>query len=494
MKIIFNRYIFIAIFVLFDKLGILKNKHINIFFCGIGGIGTSGLALLSNSLGYNVYGSNIEKNSNTEKLIQNGIDVRIGHSVDNLQKCDVFVYTTAIDLASNVEVIEAKSRRILMLNRGEFLSFLMLKYYNIVIAGSHGKTTTTGLIGHILSEIGKKPNVLVGGVLNDCNTNCKVNKGKYFVVESDESDGSFLSMPSNIGVITSLDPEHMEFYETTANLERYFFTFIKRTLKKDGVVICIDSKMCLDIVEKIKSSELKQEYKNRLITYSFNNKEADFYSSNIQYRQNGVDFDIHNNIDNVVIKNVFLKNLYGDCNVLNAIGSACVLKLLHFDIEKSIKTLDTFDGIQKRFTIVGKINNMLVIDDYAHNPQKISACIDCAKHYMKSNNITGKLVCVFEPHRYTRVRDSIELFSKSLKDVDDVLVLPIYASSEQPISGITQEYVVKECLKNNKNIYSCSLDKDEIRDKLIDICKEDAGLIVFMGAGKSSKISRSVVD
>ena len=441
--------------MLFNRLGILKNKNVDIFFCGIGGIGTSGLALLSKNLGYNVYGSNIEENSNTDKLIKHGIDVKIGHNVDNLKKCDLFVYTMAVDLASNVEAIEAKSRRILMLNRGEFLSFLMLKYFNIVVAGSHGKTTTTGLIGHVLSKIGKKPNVLVGGVLNDSNTNCKVNNSKYFVVESDESDGSFLSMPSNIAVITSLDVEHMDFYKTKENLERYFSTFIKRTLKEKGVTICIDSEMSFDIVKKIKNSDIRQEDKEKMITYSLHNSEANFYADNIQYKNNGVYFDIVNNIDN---------------------------------------SCDSFEGIQKRFTIVGKINNMLVVDDYAHNPQKISACIDCARHYMESNNINGKLICVFEPHRYTRVRDSIDLFSKAFKDVDEVVVLPIYASSEKQIEGITQEYVVEKCQQNNNNIHLCSLDKNEIKRILIDICDEQDGLIVFMGAGRSSKLSRVVVD
>ena len=465
---------------------VINRKKVKLFICGIGGIGTSGLALLAKSCGYQVCGSNEEENLNTKKLKKLGIDVKIGHKASNVNG-DIFVHTNAIDLKTNVEAIEAKALQMPMYDRGQMLSILMKDYFNIVIAGSHGKTTTTGLIGNMLNKLNKKPNVLIGGVLNDSNTNCEIGK-KYFVVESDESDGSFLGMPANIGIITNIDPEHMEFYKTQKNLEYYFHRFITKIIDNKGyVVVCIDDKIGKDLIKNLKTEHI--------ITYSAKNKNADFYCKNIKYRKDGIVFDVYNNIDKTCEKEVFLSNMYGAINASNSVAVFAVGYILKQNSHKIAKTFSQFAGIQKRFTICGECQNTLIVDDYAHNPQKIHSAIGSAQHYMKYNNLKGKLIVVFEPHRYTRVRDSIKLFSKSLKDCDDLLVLPIYASSERPIEGITQEYIVKECKKDNKNVFSCELDVKKIKSKLKEIKAFDKNnLIVFMGAGRSSKMAHAIVE
>ena len=202
-----------------------KPQKPKIFFCGIGGIGMSGLALLLKSCGYEVFGSNECENKNTLMLKNNNIKVIIGHNKNNLQDCNIFAYTSAVNIETNCEALEAKKRKLPMIKRGELLAILMQHYINIVVAGSHGKTTTTAIIGHMLKEYKAEPNILLGGILNDNHSNCVVGKSKYFVIESDESDGTFEQMPADIAVITNIDPEHMEFYKTKENLEQYFFFF-----------------------------------------------------------------------------------------------------------------------------------------------------------------------------------------------------------------------------------------------------------------------------
>ena len=466
-----------------------QKRRKKIFICGIGGIGTSGLAILAKSCGYYVYGSNNESNSNTEKLKQLGIDVKIGHKADNIGDCDIFVYTRAIDLSTNIEAIEAKARQIEIYERGAMLSILMLDYYNIVIAGSHGKTTTTGLIGNMLDTLGDDPNILIGGVLNKNHSNCKISKRKYFVVESDESDGSFLGMPTNIGIITNIDPEHMEFYKTVDNLEYYFYRFAKKIIDNNGyVIICIDDKIGYNVFKKI------GEHRN-VITYGMKEKSVDFYCNNIVFEKNGLSFDVYNNLTNTSEKKVFLKNMFGKINASNTLPAFAVGYILEKKSNEIAKTFASFSGIEKRFTIVGTFNDTIVVDDYAHNPQKINSAIDSARHYMKCNNLNGKLTIIFEPHRYTRVRDGIELFSDFLKKSDNVIVLPIYSSSEREIEGITQEFVVSECKKKNCNVYKCDLDIKNIKSELIKIgaCGKD-NLIVFMGAGRSSKKAHELVE
>ena len=474
---------------------ILRKININnkMFICGIGGIGTSGLALLAKDCGYRVYGSNEVENSNTKSLKKIGIDVAIGHKAENLEKdTSIFVCTTAINLSSNVEAIEAKVKQIPMLNRGDMLSLLMKNYFNIVVAGSHGKTTTTGLIGHMLNGLNFKPNILLGGILNESSSNCQRNNSKYLIVESDESDGSFISMPANIAVITPIDPEHMNFYQSIENIEYYFLKFAQKAMKNNGIVVCVDSDICCNIVEKIGKNI---NINNKLFTYSIQDSSADFYGDNIQYKKNGISFDMHDNIHNIVIKNVFVKNMYGKCNVSNTISCFAVGSILKQKSLQISKIFENFQGIQKRFTIIGKFNDTLVVDDYAHNPQKINAAIDSAKHYMKSNNLNGKLTVVFEPHRYTRINNSMELFSKVLSRADNIVILPIYASSEKKILGVNIEYISKECKKNNKNTFISTSKIEDIKEKLVKIgaCNNKQNLIVFMGAGNSSTLAHKLV-
>ena len=481
-----------------EIINIINREHKpKIFFCGIGGIGMSGLALLLNSCGYEVFGSNECENKNTLMLKDKGIRVFIGHNTDNLQDCDIFAYTSAVDIKVNCEAIEAKKRNLPIIKRGELLAILMQHYFNIVVAGSHGKTTTTAIIGHMLKEYKLQPNILLGGVLNDNHSNCVVGKNKYFVIESDESDGTFEQMPADIAVITNIDPEHMDFYKTKENLEHYFLSFTEKAIAKNensGAIICIDDEIGTNIANRV----LKNNTKNNVLTYSLNNPTATIYSKNIRYTSNGITFDcIINDVygDIFEINDIFLSNMFGNHNVSNTLASIGVAILLKQDIRDVKKLFSNFQGIQKRFTILGKLKHSLIVDDYAHNPQKISACINSAKHYASCNNLKSGITIVFEPHRYTRIRDEMEAFKIAMKDIDNIIVLPIYASSEQPIDEINDEYVYQQLKSVNHNTQKCSLDIDELFNKLLKIVNDNkTDLIVFMGAGKSSKIAHNIAE
>lgn len=474
-----------------------KPQKPKIFFCGIGGIGMSGLALLLKSCGYEVFGSNECENKNTLMLKNNNIKVIIGHNKNNLQDCNIFAYTSAVNIETNCEALEAKKRKLPMIKRGELLAILMQHYINIVVAGSHGKTTTTAIIGHMLKEYKAEPNILLGGILNDNHSNCVVGKSKYFVIESDESDGTFEQMPADIAVITNIDPEHMEFYKTKENLEQYFLSFIEKAIAKNsssGAVICIDDEIGVNIADKV----LKDNIKHNVLTYSLNNPKANIYTSNIRHISNGIIFDcLINGVDENTIKinDIFLSNMFGDHNVSNTIASIGVAILLKQNIQDIKNLFSNFQGIQKRFTILGKLKHSLIVDDYAHNPQKIAACINSAKHYAMCNNLQSGITIVFEPHRYTRVRDEIEAFKNAMKDVENIIVLPIYASSERPIEGIDDEYVYQQLKSVNKNTQKCSLNENELFKKILNtVNTNQTDLIVFMGAGKSSKIAHTIAE
>lgn len=467
-----------------------SKKDLSFFFCGIGGIGMSGLALLAQSCGYKVSGSDLVENKNTKHLVQHGIKVFIGHDAKHIAGADIFVYSSAVNIDANVEALEARKIGILLIKRGDMVSILMRHYFNIIVCGSHGKTTTTGLIGHMMDELNLQPNVLIGGVLNSSHTNCQVGKGEYFVMEADESDGTFTVAPTDIAVITNIDPEHMEFYKTNDNLEKYFLEFAHKGLQKAGTVICQDSKIGTDIIHKLNS-----EGTDKLITYSITDKNADFYAENITHKKDGIVFDVIDNIAKQEYKNIFLSNMFGNHNVLNLLAALGVAKLTGQSVAEAVKTFANFTGIQKRFTILGKIQHSLIVDDYAHNPQKIVCAINSTKHYIECNNLGKNFTIVFEPHRYTRWRDGRELFTKALSQAAHVIVLPIYASSEEPIPGIDDDHVFNELKKVCKDVVRTSDNAKEIGSAIEEILSKDKenSITIFMGAGKSSGLAHEVL-
>ena len=456
----------------------LGQKEI-IHFVGIGGIGMSGLAQIMKNMGFIIQGSDQSKNKNTTSCTKAGIKVYIGHSKKNVKSSTILVRSTAIK-NNNCELKYAKSKRIPIYSRAEVLADVVSLKKNIIITGSHGKTTTTSLVSKILSDQKLDPTIINGGVINSFKSNAKLGKGEWAILEADESDGSFLKLPVNYSIVTNIDYEHIDYYKNFKNLENSFIKFIEKTPPTGKSIICIDNKNIKKIFKKIKSKNI--------LTYG-EDKNANYQISNIRYKIDYSIFDIkYKDINKKYkkIKNIKLK-LLGKHNVLNAASSVAVC--LNLGVNQNIikKSLKQFSGVQRRMTKIFTRNRNDFYDDYAHHPTEIKSILDGVKNVYKKR----KIISVFEPHRYSRVISLKNEFAKSFKNSSQVLLCPIYAAGEKRkvkfnllnfanlISKYskTQVIIIKE-YKEIVNFFRKNLIRDEI--------------IIGMGAGIISKYMREL--
>ena len=362
-----------------------------IHFVGIGGIGMSGLAQIMNNMGFKIQGSDQNKNKNTTSCANAGIKVFIGHSKKNVKNSTILVRSSAIK-ENNSEIKYARSKKIPIYSRAEVLADVVSLKKNIIITGSHGKTTTTSLVSKILSDQKLDPTIINGGVINSLKSNAKLGKGDWAILEADESDGSFLKLPINYSIVTNIDKEHLDFYKNFKNLEISFSKFIEKTPPTGKCIICLDDKNLRKLSNKIKNKNI--------LTYG-ENKKANYRISNIKYK---IDFsifdlnykDIHQK--NKKIKNIKLK-LLGNHNVLNA--AAAITVCLNLGVNQNIikKSLMHFSGVQRRMTKIFTKNKNDFYDDYAHHPTEITSILESVKNVYKNR----KIISVFEPHRYSRV-------------------------------------------------------------------------------------------
>ena len=401
----------------------MKNIRIGqkeiIHFIGIGGIGMSGLAQVMKTMGFNIQGSDQNKNKSTSNCSKAGIKVFIGHTQKNIKKATIVVKSSAIK-DSNVEIKQAKKRKIPIYSRAEVLANVVSLKKNIIITGSHGKTTTTSLVAKILSDQKLDPTIINGGVINSFNSNAKLGKGDWAILEADESDGSFLKLPIHYSIVTNIDFEHIDYYKNYKNLENAFIQFINKTPPIGKSLICIDNKNIKSILTKIKNKNI--------LTYGFN-KKANYRISNARYHVTHSLFDLHYknlNKSKTTIKNINLK-LIGEHNVLNAAAAIAVCVNLGVKIDIIKRALKNFSGVQRRMTKIFIKNKNEFFDDYAHHPTEISSILDGVnKVYNKR-----KIITVFEPHRYSRVMSLKQAFSKSFIKSNLVLICPIYAAGEK---------------------------------------------------------------
>ncbi len=390
-----------------------------IHFVGIGGIGMSGLAQIMKNMGFKIQGSDQSKNKNTLSCSKVGIKVFIGHSRSNVKNSTILVRSSAIK-NSNSEIKFAKEKKIPIYSRAEVLADVVSLKKNIIITGSHGKTTTTSLISKILSDQKLDPTIINGGVINSLKSNAKLGKGEWAILEADESDGSFLKLPINYSIVTNIDFEHIDYYRSYKNLENSFLKFIEKTPPTGKSIICIDNKNIKKILSRIKNKNI--------LTYG-ENKNANYRISNIRYKVDYSFFDIsYKDVrkKNIKIKNIQLK-LLGRHNVLNATAaiSLCLNLGVHQNIIK--KSLKKFSGVQRRMTKIFTKNKNDFYDDYAHHPTEISSILDGVKNVYKDR----KIISVFEPHRYSRVISLKKDFAKSFSNSSLVLLCPIYAAGEK---------------------------------------------------------------
>ena len=368
----------------------IGNKEV-IHFIGIGGIGMSGLAQIMKVMGFKIQGSDLSKNKNTENCKKIGIKIFLNQSKKNLSKATIVVKSSAIT-KKNIEIISAKKKRIPIFERAEMLANIVSLKKNIIITGSHGKTTTTSLIAKILSTAKLDPTIINGGVINSLNSNAKFGKGEWAVLEADESDGSFLKLPINYSVVTNIDNEHLDFYKNFKNLKDSFIKFINKTPPIGKAIVCIDNtnvkKVCREVMTK------------NILTYGFD-KIADYQIVKTKYRPENTQFDIkikNNNFKKTKIKNIIL-NLIGKHNVLNATAGIAICLNLGVDVNTIKKALKKFSGVQRRLTKIFVKNNIEFYDDYAHHPTEIKSVLEG----LKKVSAKRKIISVFQPHRFSRI-------------------------------------------------------------------------------------------
>ena len=453
------------------KINIASNEVIH--FIGIGGIGMSGLAQIMNNMGFTIQGSDLNRNKNTERLIKSGMKVYFGHHQKNLKKATMIVISSAIK-KNNKELKAAKLKKLPVFQRGEMLANIVALKKNIVVAGSHGKTTTTSLVANILVEAGLDPTVINGGVINSLKNNAQLGKGEWAVIESDESDGSFLKLPITYSIVTNIDKEHLDYYGSFERLKKSFRSFIDKTPSFGKSLICIDENNLKALLSKCKT--------NNFFTYGFE-KNSNYQITNVKREINYSIFDLRlkftgNKI--YKIKNIKV-NLIGDHNISNATAAIAIALNLGIQISKIKQALKKFLGIQRRFTKVFSIKKREFYDDYAHHPTEIRAVIKGARQVYKDR----KIICVFQPHRYSRVKLLKNEFALSFRSSDAVVLCPIYSAGEKIKHNFNQSSFSQLISKKSKTQVINIKDQKELKNYFKKNLLDDE-MVICMGAGSIS--------
>tara|TARA_B100000579_G_scaffold414279_1_gene407744 strand:+ start:461 stop:1858 length:1398 start_codon:yes stop_codon:yes gene_type:complete len=417
------------------KIKLAKSELIH--FVGIGGIGMSGLAVIMKELGFKVQGSDISNNKNIERVKEKKIKIFIGHKKQNINKSTILVVSSAIKM-NNPEVKYAKKRKIPIYKRGEMLANVVSLMKNVVVAGSHGKTTTTSLISSIFTQAKIDPTVINGGVLNSFSGSAKLGKSDWCILESDESDGSFTKIPPTYSIVTNIDKEHLDYYKSLEVLKKNFIDFIEKTPSFGKSFICLDDKNNFQIISKIK----KLNYN----TYG-TNKLSNFKIFNILQKENYSKFDLKISLPG--IKGSYIKNikipLIGLHNIRNSTAAAAVAYSVGIPIKVIKKGLEKFSGVQRRFTKVFSFQNVSFFDDYAHHPTEISEVLDGVREVYKNKEI----VCIFQPHRISRLKSLHEEFSRAFKKANTIVLCPIYKAGENINLGFSYNNFAKKLIKNS---------------------------------------------
>ena len=451
------------------KKGTLNTIH----FVGIGGIGMSGIAEIMSNLGYSVQGSDLSINNNTKRLEAYGIKVFEGHNAANLKNVSYVVVSTAIK-DDNPEIIAAKKQMIPVIRRAEMLAELMRLKCSVAISGSHGKTTTTSLVACLFEAAGLDPTVINGGVINNRSTNAYLGHGDYLVVEADESDATFIKIPSTIGVITNIDPEHMDYYNDFNTLKSAFKSFIRNLPFYGFGVACIDHPVVRELVDNITE--------RRVITYGIESKDAQIVAYNIISDTYSSTFDVRIKQQNIsgdtTIEHITIPTP-GKHNVLNALAAISIGVELDFGLKVIKNGFKKFQGVKRRFTLVGKYNGAEIIDDYAHHPVEIEATIATARDVVSKRN--GRVISIFQPHRYTRLENLFSDFASCFSKSDKVYILDVFSAGDAQIEGVNSKTLVKAINKNS--VAAEYLASYEDIWPIITAEARKGDIILMMGAG-----------
>ncbi len=456
----------------------LGKKEI-IHFIGIGGIGMSGLALIMKDLGFNVKGSDQQSGKNVDRLKKNKVKIQIGHKQKNLSNATIVVTSSAIK-KNNPELIEAKKKKIPIYKRGEMLANIVSLYKNIVVSGSHGKTTTTSIVSTIFSASKLDPTTINGGVINSIGNSAKLGKGEWCILESDESDGSFLELPFTYSIITNIDDEHLEHYGSIENLKKSFIKFAEKTPSFGKTLICLDDKNNRSIINNIKNQNI--------VTYGLN-KRSNFRVKNISLQSNLSKFDIEVNLPNQkkkLVKSLKIP-LLGVHNIKNCCASVAIAILMGISNTTIKKAILGFKGVQRRFNFIFEHNKSIYYDDYAHHPTEINELLKSIREVFKLK----KIVSIFQPHRISRLNSLKKRFTKCFKYSDQVLLCPIYKAGENIKLKFDYYKFAEEIIKNsNVDLIMINSEKE-----LLKFAKQNIygnKIVIAMGAGSISSWIRNL--
>ena len=453
------------------KIELAKTEIIH--FIGIGGIGMSGLALIMKRMGFNVQGSDILINKNIERLKKDKITVNIKHTKKNIKRATIVVISSAIK-KNNPELIEARKKQLPIYKRGEMLANIVSLTKNIVVTGSHGKTTTTSLLAAIFSKTKLDPTIINGGVLNAIKSSAKLGKSDWCILEADESDGSFIHVPPTYSIVTNIDREHMDYYNSINDLKNLFIKFINKVPSFGKSFICIDDKNNNDLLKKIR---IKNFY-----TYGINSK-SQFYIKNVKQVKEFSEYDLAINLPGkkkMIIHKIKIP-LLGIHNIRNSAAAAAVA--LTIGISKDIikSGLKEFKGVQRRFNKIFTYRETNFYDDYAHHPTEIKEVLNGVRAAYKKEEV----ICIFQPHRISRLKDLKKEFSFSFKKADIVILCPIYTAGEKMKLGFSYKSFAKEIIKNSK-VKLFMVDDQYQLAKFIKSNIYGKKIVVGMGAGTIS--------
>ena len=461
-----------------------------IHFVGIGGIGMSGIAEILHSLGYQVQGSDKRFNGNTARLLKRGIRVHLGHDPQYLSDASVVVISSAVE-EGNIELAAARDLGLPVVKRADMLAEIMRLKPSIAVGGTHGKTTTTSLLATLLSSAGLDPTVVSGGIINAYGTNARLGEGSWVVAEADESDGTFTRLPATVAIVTNVDAEHLEHYGSYAALKASFRDFVEKIPFYGLGVVCYDHPTVRELYGSLTD--------RRVLSYGLEFSEVDLKGSHLSFTPEGSTFDITLSPrfkrlcpfapEPTTIEGLFLPVL-GEHNVSNALAAIVTAFELGVSIDQVREGLAHFRGVQRRFTSVGTFKEASIVDDYAHHPTEITAVLKTARQAY-----SGRVVAVFQPHRFSRLKDLYEDFQKSLLLADTVYVTPVYAAGEDPIEGCDHRAFARDLQAKGQKVVALSSLEDlsstlQAHEK--DLRKEDC--ILCMGAGDITTWARALSD
>jgi len=448
-----------------------------IHFVGIGGIGMSGIAEVLLNLGYQVQGSDLKPSAITRRLEERGALIHIGQKESNLGDAEVVVISSAIK-AGNPELDAARLRGLPVVRRAEMLAELMRLRSNVAVAGTHGKTTTTSLVAALLDGGGIDPTVINGGIIHAYGSNARLGDSDWMVVEADESDGTFTKLPATIAIVTNIDPEHLDHYGDFDAVRAAFDMFVSNIPFYGVAICCVDHPEVQSLVGRI--------HDRRIVTYGFN-PQADIRIINLEYSGGRAHFDIAFGNGDAPIEGLCLP-MPGDHNVANAAAAIAVARHIGISAEEITSALLRFEGVNRRFTRVGVVNGVTLIDDYAHHPVEITAVLKAARQ-----STEGRVIAVHQPHRYSRLHDLFNDFCSAFNDADVVAITDIFAAGEAPIEGVDRQAFVTGLIAHGHRDARGIVGQDDLAAFVAEVAAP-GDLVVCLGAGSISSWAHELPD